>query len=199
MNASTVPSMEAIFRTHAGMVYRICRRYVKSEEDAKDLTQDVFLKLHRKLESFQGQSTFSTWLYRVTVNICLDHIRARKDQNQVDVDDFDEIVAHNLSSAGNVELARIDLERILKEVHPKTRELLFLVLAEGLSYADAGEMVGMEKSAVAKQITRFLASRSGKANPGKLGRRLGNRAEILTLLGALVHRLIVHAGAGTTV
>ncbi len=178
------------------MVYRICRRYVKSEEDAQDLAQDVFLKLNHKLESFQGQSSLSTWLYRVTVNICLDHIRARKDRNQVDIEDFDEMVSHNLSVSGNAELAKIDLEKILKEVHPKTRELLFLVLAEGLSYAEAGEMVGMEKSAVAKQINRFLASRSGKERLGKLSPIHSGWASLFTLFGILFHRMIVHVGMG---
>ncbi len=169
MNAPLIPSLEEVFKSHSSMVYRICRRYVKGEEDAQDLAQDVFLKLHDKLASFQGHSSLTTWLYRVTANICMDHIRSRKFQGMLDIDDLDEIVTHNLSASGNAELAKIDLERLLKHVQPKTRELLFLVLAEGLSYTEAGEMVGMEKSAVAKQVTRFLASRSGKVQAGKPG------------------------------
>jgi RNA polymerase sigma-70 factor, ECF subfamily len=183
MKAVSIPTIEEVFKTYSSMVYRICRRYVKGEEDAQDLAQDVFLKLHDKLNSFQGQSSLSTWLYRVTVNICLDHIRSRKNQSMVDVADFDEMVSYNLSASGNAELAKIDLERMLKLVHPKTRELLFLVLAEGLSYAEAGEMVGMEKSAVAKQVTRFLASRSGKAQAEKSG--------IFHILIAIVHATLL--------
>lgn len=187
MTSATLPTIEFVFKTYSGMVYRLCRRYVKTDEDAQDLAQDVFLKLHHKLELFQGQSHLSTWLYRVTVNICLDHIRARKNQGMLDIEDFDEMVTENLSTAGNAELAKIDLERLLKEVHPKTRELLFLVLAEGLSYAEAGAMVGMEKSAVAKQISRFLASRNDKAQILKPGVLSGLLSTLFSGISAFVH------------
>jgi len=165
MNTNHAITLEEVFKKYSGLVYRVCRRYVKNDEEAQDLAQDVFLKLHQKLGSFQGQSSLSTWLYRVSANICLDHIRSRKFKGTLELEDLDEMVSSNLSSSGDAELAKIDLEKILKEVKPKTREILFLVLAEGLSYNEAGEMVGMAKSAVAKQVTRFLASRKTANNP----------------------------------
>lgn len=164
MNPTETPaSLEEWFQRYSSLVYRVCRRYVKNPEDAEDLTQEIFLKLSMRRGEFRGDASPSTWLYRIAVNACLDCLRKQKARDAQVVEALDERVVDHLSRSGNDVLARIDLERILRTVKPRTREALFLVLAEGLSYAEAGEVMGMEKSAVAKQVTRFLASRRPKS------------------------------------
>jgi RNA polymerase sigma-70 factor, ECF subfamily len=59
-------------------VYRLCYRYVNNHQDANDMTQEVFLKAYRALERFRGDSSFSTWLYRIAVNTCLNFRASRK-------------------------------------------------------------------------------------------------------------------------
>src|SRR5215475_10753031 len=59
-------------------VYRLCYRYVNNHEDANDLAQEVFLKAYRAIGGFRGDSSFSTWLYRIAVNTCLNFRSARK-------------------------------------------------------------------------------------------------------------------------
>jgi RNA polymerase sigma-70 factor (ECF subfamily) len=68
---------ERVFREYAGQVYHLARRMLGSDADAEDVTQDVLLQVVRKLNSFRGDSSFSTWLHRVTVNAALAHRRKK--------------------------------------------------------------------------------------------------------------------------
>ena len=63
-------------------VYRLCYRYVNNHEDANDVAQEVFLKAYRAIRRFRGDSSFSTWLYRIAVNTCLNFRSARKPQTE---------------------------------------------------------------------------------------------------------------------
>src|SRR6266581_5417076 len=69
---------EHLYRAHCRRVYSLCLRMIKNPADAEDLTQQAFLQLFRKIGTFRGESGFSTWLHRVTVNIVLMHLRRRK-------------------------------------------------------------------------------------------------------------------------
>jgi RNA polymerase sigma factor (sigma-70 family) len=170
------PRLEDVFRKYRDFVHRVCIRYLKDEGDAQDLTQEVFLKLHRRLPEFRGDSQLTTWIYRIAVNTCLDALRARKSRDRFDDVELDEIVVHNISSGSDAALARIDLERILAQTDSRTREILFLTLAEGCSYDEAGEVVGLTKWAVAKIVTRFQKKiQTGKK--GWLGELFSPKAE----------------------
>lgn len=151
----TLPNLEDIFRKYRDFVFRVCLRYFPDRKDAEDLTQEVFLKLHRRLSDFRGDSTLTTWIYRIAANCCIDALRVRKEHSRLDDLDMDRMVAFNLAGHGNESLARIDLSRILEHTDSRTREILFLTLAEGCTNEEAGEVVGLTKWAVGKVVTRF--------------------------------------------
>jgi RNA polymerase sigma-70 factor (ECF subfamily) len=71
-------AFEYLYQAHCRRVYSLCLRMIKNRTEAEDLTQQVFLQLFRKISTFRGESGFSTWLHRVTVNIVLMHLRRRK-------------------------------------------------------------------------------------------------------------------------
>jgi RNA polymerase sigma-70 factor (ECF subfamily) len=71
-------AFEFIYRLHCRRVYALCLRMVKNASEAEDLTQETFLLLFRKIHTFRGESAFSTWLYRLTANIVLMHLRKNK-------------------------------------------------------------------------------------------------------------------------
>src|SRR5437016_6720909 len=71
-------AFECLYRAHGRRVYSVCLRMIKNPADAEDLTQQAFLQLFRKIGTFRGESGFSTWLHRVTVNIVLMHLRRKK-------------------------------------------------------------------------------------------------------------------------
>jgi RNA polymerase sigma factor (sigma-70 family) len=73
--------VEILYQRYADKVYRKCLSFVKEEASAEDLTHDIFMKLYLNLSSFKQKSKFSTWLYSITYNFCIDHIRKNKKKN----------------------------------------------------------------------------------------------------------------------
>jgi RNA polymerase sigma-70 factor, ECF subfamily len=75
--AGMAGAFDLVVERHRRAVYQLCYRFVGNHEDASDLTQDVFLRAFRGLRTFRGQSSIATWLYRIGVNVCLNHVSAR--------------------------------------------------------------------------------------------------------------------------
>jgi RNA polymerase sigma-70 factor, ECF subfamily len=151
--------IEEIFKAYSAMVHRVCLRYVRNREEAEDLTQEVFLKVDRGLAAFKAGSAVSTWVYRIAINTCLDHLRVSKRRDELlEECALDEAVLRNLSFGGDRELARIDLDRLLRHAKPEIREYLFLTQLEGLSYEQAAEVTGKSAFAIAQAVSRFRKS-----------------------------------------
>jgi RNA polymerase sigma-70 factor (ECF subfamily) len=81
-------AFRTLFEAHKRRVYSLCLRMTRSTVDAEDLTQETFLKVFRRIATFQGDSTFSTWLHRVAVNEVLQYLRKRHFE-QVSLDEID--------------------------------------------------------------------------------------------------------------
>jgi RNA polymerase sigma-70 factor, ECF subfamily len=75
-------AFEYLYNLHCRRVYGVCLRMVKNPAEAEDLAQQAFLQLFRKIGTFRGESGFSTWLHRVTVNVVLMHLRRKKPSNR---------------------------------------------------------------------------------------------------------------------
>ncbi len=71
-------AFEYLYQAHCRRVYSVCLRMIKNRTEAEDLTQQAFLQVFRKIGTFRGESRFSTWLHRVTVNVVLMHLRQKK-------------------------------------------------------------------------------------------------------------------------
>src|SRR3990172_193206 len=71
-------ALDTLVRQHQNEVYRLAYRMTRNGEDAKDISQEAFLRAYRALASFDGRSSLSTWLYRITVNLCLTHLRHQR-------------------------------------------------------------------------------------------------------------------------
>lgn len=72
----------SIFETHKNSVYNLALNYLGSKEDAEEITQDVFMKVFTKLDTFRQESTLKTWIYRISINLCLDFMKAKKAQKR---------------------------------------------------------------------------------------------------------------------
>ncbi len=77
-----------LVRRYQKRIYWVTRRMVKRHEDADDIAQDVFVKAYTALENFRGDSNIYTWLYRIAVNLSINHLRKQKVRNAVDLDDY---------------------------------------------------------------------------------------------------------------
>lgn len=146
-NAGDRIAFQKLLERHYDTAYRVAYRYTRNVEDAEDISQDVCLALARKLQSFRGQSRFTTWLYRVVVNACRDHTRKQKSSQALQANyavfrEHDE--ANRRHSA-----SRLDwLNQAIASLEPKMRETAILVLAEDLSHSEAADALGCAESTV---------------------------------------------------
>lgn len=88
---------EYLYHRHRKHVYSVCLRILKNPADAEDLTQQTFLQVFRKLGTFRGESGFSTWLHRVTINLVLMHLR-RKKPTEARTEDLDSVATNTEAS-----------------------------------------------------------------------------------------------------
>jgi RNA polymerase sigma-70 factor (ECF subfamily) len=161
-------ALEMLIRRHLDAVHAHALRFFGDEHSAQDATQEVFIKVYRSLADFDGRSAFSTWLFRVTRNVCLDMFRAGRRQavpmDPVDVphaavDDFADEVA--LSAA---------LEKAMTVLQPEERDAFNAVALFGLTYEMAGEALGCPAGTVKSRV--FRARRALVSSLG-LARREG--------------------------
>jgi len=133
-------AFEALVRRHTRTVYAHALRFFGDHSAAEDVVQEVFVKVFRSLGSFDEKSRFSTWLYRVTRNTCLDEVRSGR-RRPIPVDPLDVTLAGDDFSDELVLASTIELA--MRALPPEDRDALSAVSLFGLSYAEAGESLGV--------------------------------------------------------
>ena len=135
-------AFEVLVRRHQQTIFRLTRRMTRNLEDAEDLAQDAFVQAYRSLASFHGQASFSTWLYRIAVNLCLNHLRAtqREDPMEVVVNIAD-VKENALSGLLAAERDRA-LAAAIEELPPQQRATLTLRAYQGLGHREIAEILG---------------------------------------------------------
>jgi RNA polymerase sigma-70 factor (ECF subfamily) len=185
-------AFEHLYKTHCRRVYSVCLRMIKNPAEADDLTQQTFLQLFRKIGSFRGESGFSTWLHRVTVNVVLLHLRRRRPA-EVGYENLDSIVEtaegthqetsrdHSMRSA----IDRLNLTRAVAQLPPGYKQFFMLYDVLGYEHKEIARIlgcsIGCSKSQLHKARKRLRqllegrrrrrnampASRSGEIRPGQ--------------------------------
>lgn len=143
-----------ILSRHQHRIYSIAANFAANSDDASDLAQEIFLKAYRALPRFRGQSAFSTWLYRIAVNSCVDYVRRRARSGAVSLEDGVAAMVADSQLDPEQELARRqlrrDLARAISGLSLKLRTALILHDVEGLTHEEiariAGCSVGTTKS-----------------------------------------------------
>ena len=154
-----------LVRRHDRAVFGLIARYVDNAEDAKDLYQEVFLRVHRKLKDFQFRSEFSTWVYRITVNICLDHAKsvrrsvlANAEPMRTERSDGSEHEKEPISLSPGPEQHSIDAEvagRIRKAMlvlPPRQRMTFVLRHDEGRSIKEIAQTLGCGEGTIKRYL-----------------------------------------------
>ena len=141
---------ERLYRLHSRRVYGLCLHMVKNPTEAEDLTQDAFLQAFRKIQTFRGDSRFSTWLHRLTVNIVLMRLRKKK-HSEIALDDAEksdeESPKPSLEFGGpdlnlNGVIDRIHLEKAIEELPDGYKKMLILHDIEGYQHNEIAQIVG---------------------------------------------------------
>lgn len=140
-------------------IYNLCLRMLGDEQDALDASQDAFFKAYRALGSFRGDSRFSSWLYRLASNVCLDMLRKRPaaPEPSFEEDEFDRLFRDTRPTPQEA-LEQKELRRTvadaLTELPAEFRQAVVLRDVNGLSYDEIGAITGLEQGTVKSRIYR---------------------------------------------
>ena len=150
--AQDAQTFEDLYRDNAGRIYALCLRMSGDPTNAKDLTQDVFVRAWQKLHTFRGDSQLSTWLRRLAVNVCLNWLEQekRRTRRHVEVD--------NLSifegKRGSAPETSMELERAIATLPTNARAVFVLHDVEGYKHSEIAEMTGVAEGTVKAQLHR---------------------------------------------
>lgn len=139
-------AFEEIYKRHHGRVYSLCMRMTGNTAEAEDLTQDAFIQLHRKIGSFRGESAFTTWLHRLTVNIVLMHFRKRAVRDEKVTDDGEmpeQIEAGTANPTTMPIIDRIALDAALAQLPRGYRTVFVLHDVDGYEHEEIAHILGI--------------------------------------------------------
>lgn len=132
-----------------------CYSFVKNRELAKELAEDIFSKTFEKLPSFQQKSSFSSWLYMITYNHCIDFLRAKKKLHYPkwnQENEMPEIIDENDDQLSDINYE--NLETIMDMIHPEEKALLIMKYQDGLAMKDIGQALRISESAAKMRLKR---------------------------------------------
>ena len=149
-----IDAFNELMDAHQDRVFGICLRMLRDRDAALDATQDTFLTVFRKADKFQAKAAFSTWLYRVAVNTCYDHLRRQK-RKQADAlpEGHDPVDVASGDAFEAVEL-RPDIEAALETLSPEFRSAVVMVDLMGMSLDQAGDTLEVPTGTVKSRLFR---------------------------------------------
>ncbi|MGI8657139.1 MAG: RNA polymerase sigma factor [Pyrinomonadaceae bacterium] len=148
-------AFEDLYRRHFRRVYSLALRMTGKPEEAEDLTQDTFTHLYKKIGSFRGESAFTTWLHRMTVNQVLMHFRKRKSRPEFTMDEDQtpiQIVQGTENQNRMPIVDKIILENAISKLPPGYRNVFVLHDVEGHEHGEVAKMLGISEGTSKSQL-----------------------------------------------
>ncbi|MCD7845800.1 MAG: sigma-70 family RNA polymerase sigma factor [Oscillospiraceae bacterium] len=156
--AGDTGAFEALVKANETMVYNLALHMLSDPQDALDASQEAFFRAWRGLDSFRGDSKFSVWLYRLTGNVCLDMLRARRDSLPLTDAEGRELPLTDSRPSPEEAAERSERRQAVREgmarLEPEFRQALALRELCGLSYAEIAQAAGLEPGTVKSRIFR---------------------------------------------
>lgn len=157
-------AFDQIVRLYADRIYNYVRRMVGNPQDAEDITQEVFIRAYQGLSQFDGRASFSTWLFRIATNLCIDHKRRQSrrvqtvpyhhDESDEEEGDWEFPDTNQPSALDHLlsqELQAV-VEGAIERLNPKLKTVLLLYDVEGLSYEQIAETLGIPMGTVKSRL-----------------------------------------------
>ncbi|WP_044642146.1 RNA polymerase sigma factor [Risungbinella massiliensis] len=159
-NTNEFDAFREILQTHQTTIFQFVYRMVGNRADAEDLTQEIFWKAYRKLDTFEEDSSLSTWIHRIASNTCLDHLRKKQHQTEY-VDDWELLEYRiNLPPVKNtldIVIQQENLEQVqvsLAKLPEKQRLVFLLYYQQDLSYREIAEILQIPLKTVGTYLHR---------------------------------------------
>ncbi|MGK0387154.1 MAG: RNA polymerase sigma factor (sigma-70 family) [Patiriisocius sp.] len=153
-------NFKELYLKNKDLVYNVALQYVQNIEEAEEITQDVFVKVHQKLNTFKGDAKLETWLYRITINTSLDAIKSKKRKKRFAIFSRDEKDLHNISDFNHPGITlenKETLSLLFKQINqlPDTQKTVLLLLkVEGKSMAEVAEILDKTPKAIESLMQR---------------------------------------------
>ena len=169
-------AFEVLVQRHGARVYNLCLRILGDPDEAADVSQDTFLAAIRKLSGFRGDSAFTTWLHRVTVNACYDSLRRKRRRPLLQIvrDEDDERPETSLPAPDHADevVFSVDVARALLEVPEEFRVVLVMADVQDLPYDEIARVLEIPVGTVKSRVFRGRAA-LGRALGGSRGEPSG--------------------------
>ncbi len=153
--AGNLAAFELLYERYHRRTYSLCLRMTSSQTESEDLTQEVFIQLFRKIGSFRGESAFSTWLHRLTVNQVLMHFRRRSVKNEKTSEDGEmpeQIVPGTENQSRMPVLDRIALKNAIEQLPPGYKNAFILHDVEGFEHEEVARILGISVGTSKSQL-----------------------------------------------
>ncbi len=147
---------DVLYKRYSGKIFGKCISLLKEEAKAADATQEIFMKILLNLSKFSGKSKFSTWIYSITYNFCIDVIRRAKKDPSLLVDDIEtkHDVVDDIEDTYLLELKVSRLKVILEEIPAMDKSFLLMKYQDDMSIREISEITKKSESAVKMKIKR---------------------------------------------
>lgn len=150
--------LEILYDRYATKVYYKCVGILKDQDTAKDLTHDVMVKVFLNIAKFRGTSLFSSWVYSITYNQCMDHLRKKKriSYSSLDTEDFQYLSTEEIELENKIlqDLKLTQLETLLDQLKPDDKMILLMRYQDGFSTKQIAEILKISESAVKMRLKR---------------------------------------------
>ena len=153
-------AFEELVRNHQHMVHSLTYRMTGSLADAEDLAQETFLRAYEQIGAFRSQSKFSTWLYRIAVNTCLNWRQSEARRFQLQAHVAEELSARQAAGEGSFADGSNEVQGALLKLPAKQRAAMVLTIYDGLNHAEAARVLGCSEATVSWRV--FAAKRKLK-------------------------------------
>lgn len=163
-------AFELLYERHHRRVYSLCLRMVANATEAEDLSQEVFVQLFRKVGSFRGESAFTTWLHRLTVNHVLMHfrkkgVRLEKTTDEGEISEMQDFIQAVTERPRFID--RIALDKAISELPPGYRTVFVLHDVEGFEHEEVAAMLGVSVGTSKSQLHKARMRLRDLINKGK--------------------------------
>ncbi len=152
---------EKLVKENESLVYHIAYRMMQNEEEAKDVSQEIFIKVYRNLQKFDEKSTFSTWIYRIAVNTCIDALRKKKGKEVVSWEEQTQHQKENVTDTTETpeevylqKEKQLQIIDMIQNLSPEHKAVLLMRDMEDMTYGEIAECLSVSLGTVKSRIAR---------------------------------------------